>query len=111
MSCLTHQIDALRWFEGEVDKLYAVSCTVPEYMEGECIGAILCDMKSGAKAELTINWHSHISRDFKCEHVHVTGTKGEAYFCSGLGSFFRSMICAFVSTKYVNPVSLSAAKS
>lgn len=63
MSCLTHQIDALRWYGGEVQSVTSMSKVEPGRMEGESIGAVIAKM--------------------------VTGTKGEAYFMSGKGTFVK----------------------
>ena len=96
MSCLTHQIDALRWYGGEVDSLCCLTKTVPERMEGETIGAITARMESGALALLSINWHtqSHswdgTNKDgLWYEFNHVTGTRGEAYYMHGRGTFVK----------------------
>jgi len=92
MSCLTHQIDALRWFDGEVDTLGCMSFTAPERMEGECIGAIIAKMKSGALATLSINWYTTSNRSQNglwYEFIHVCGTDGEAYFMSEKGTYYK----------------------
>ncbi len=92
MSCLTHQIDSLRWYEGEVDQVTCMTKTEPTRMEGESIGAILAKMKSGALAMLSINWYtqSHEAPDgLWYEFNHVTGTKGEAYYMSGKGTYVK----------------------
>jgi UDP-N-acetyl-2-amino-2-deoxyglucuronate dehydrogenase len=92
MSCLTHQIDALRWFEGEIDTLSCMSVTEPERMEGECIGAITAKMKSGALATLSLNWYTTSNRTSNglwYELIHVCGTDGEAYFMSGKGTYYK----------------------
>ncbi|AJY75899.1 Gfo/Idh/MocA family protein [Paenibacillus beijingensis] len=92
MSCLTHQIDSLRWYGGEVENVTSMSKVVPERMEGEVIGGLLARMKSGALALLSINWHTQ-SHDAPnglwYEFNHVTGTKGEAYFMSGKGTYVK----------------------
>lgn len=92
MSCLTHQIDALRWFEGEIDSLACMSVTEPERMEGECIGAIIGKMRSGALATLSINWYTTSNRTRNglwYELIHVCGTDGEAYFMSDRGTYYK----------------------
>jgi UDP-N-acetyl-2-amino-2-deoxyglucuronate dehydrogenase len=87
MSCLTHQIDALRWMGGEIREVNSMTLTEPHRMEGECIGIVNAKMDSGSLALLSINWHtqSNDSRKFPLwyEFIHVTGTKGEAYFMQG----------------------------
>ncbi len=92
MSCLTHQIDALRWMGGEVESVAAMCKTVPARMEGEAIGAILAQMQSGALAQLTINWMTRSDwpregNKLWCELIHVTGSAGEAFYLTGKGSF------------------------
>lgn len=92
MSCLTHQIDGLRWYGGEVDQVTCLSVTRPERMEGEFAGVVVGKMRSGALAELSINWwtRSHNGPDsLWYEMVQVCGTKGEAYRMSGRGTFVR----------------------
>jgi predicted dehydrogenase len=92
MSCLTHQIDALRWYGGEIQSVTSMSKVEPDRMEGEAIGAIIAKMESGALALLSINWYtqSHNAPDgLWYEFNHVTGTKGEAYFMSGKGTFIK----------------------
>jgi len=92
MSCLTHQIDALRWIGGEVATVAAMSTTVPERMEGECIGVIAARMESGALAQLSINWYTTSNRTENglwYELIHICGTEGEAYFMTGKGTFYK----------------------
>ncbi|TNJ65985.1 Gfo/Idh/MocA family oxidoreductase [Paenibacillus hemerocallicola] len=92
MSCLTHQIDALRWYGGEVRSVTSMSKVEPGRMEGESIGAVIAKMESGALALLSINWYtqSHSAPDgLWYEFNHVTGTKGEAYYMSGKGTFVK----------------------
>lgn len=96
MSCLTHQIDALRWYGGEIDKVECMTKIVPSRMEGETIGVVTAQMKSGALALLSINWHtqSHswggdVKNGLWYEFNHVTGTRGEAYFMHGKGTFVK----------------------
>lgn len=92
MSCLTHQIDALRWYGGEVESVTCMAHARPDRMEGEFLGAILARMKSGAMAELSINWWTR-SRSgphaLWYEMVQVCGTKGEAYTMNDRGTFAR----------------------
>lgn len=92
MSCLTHQIDGLRWYAGEVDSVTCMTKTIPSRMKGETIGVITARMQSGALAQVTINWatHSGGSREGNSlwgEFNHVTGSRGEAYYLSGQGTF------------------------
>lgn len=92
MSCLTHQIDALRWYGGEVDAVTCMTKSDPARMEGEFLGVIAARMASGALAELAINWWTSANRDDRglwYEMVHVCGTGGEAYTMSGRGSFIK----------------------
>ncbi|MFD0715920.1 Gfo/Idh/MocA family protein [Paenibacillus sp. GCM10027626] len=92
MSCLTHQIDSLRWYEGEVDQVTCMTKTEPDRMEGESIGAVMAKMQSGALALLSINWYTqshHAPDGLWYEFNHVTGTKGEAYFMSGKGTYVK----------------------
>ncbi|MDH7569514.1 MAG: Gfo/Idh/MocA family oxidoreductase, partial [Armatimonadota bacterium] len=48
MSCLTHQIDALRWYGGEVQSVTCMTHVLPERMEGETVGVMAARMASGA---------------------------------------------------------------
>jgi predicted dehydrogenase len=92
MSCLTHQIDALRWYGGEVDSVNCMTRTTPERMEGEFLGLVNARMKSGALAELSINWWTRSNSGTNSlwyEMVQVCGTKGEAYRMSGKGTFVK----------------------
>lgn len=92
MSCLVHQIDALRWYGGEVDSVTSMTKVIPERMEGEFLGVIIAKMLSGAIAELSINWWTQSHRGENClwyEMVQVCGTKGEAYSMSGRGTFIK----------------------
>lgn len=92
MSCLTHQIDGLRWYGGEVDAVTCMTKTIPERMEGEFMGMILAKMKSGALAELSINWWTRSNtggNSLWYEMVQVCGTKGEAYRMTGKGTFIK----------------------
>lgn len=90
MSCLTHQIDALRWYGGEVTEVTAMTRVVPERMEGESIGVVLARLASGALAQLTINWMTRANtapNGLWYELNHVTGSRGEAYYQAGRGTF------------------------
>jgi predicted dehydrogenase len=90
MSCLTHQIDALRWYGGEVRSVTCMTKVIPERMEGESLGVIAAQMASGALAQLSINWwtSSHAAGNgLWYEMVQACGTVGEAYYMSGRGTF------------------------
>lgn len=90
MSCLTHQIDSLRWYGGEVESVTCMTKTIPDRMEGEALGVMAARMASGALAQLSINWmtHSHnAGNGLWYEMVQTCGTKGEAYYMSGRGTF------------------------
>jgi UDP-N-acetyl-2-amino-2-deoxyglucuronate dehydrogenase len=92
MSCLTHQIDALRWYGGEVESVTCMTQVRPERLEGEVAGAILARMRSGAMAELSINWWTTSDRGDNAlwyELVQVCGTWGEAYRMEGRGTFIK----------------------
>ncbi|MHB1483512.1 MAG: Gfo/Idh/MocA family protein [Saccharofermentanales bacterium] len=89
ISCLTHQIDALRWYGGEVDNIVCKAKVIPEKMEGEVIGTILADMVSGAFAQLSINWSTKSAGNIWYELVQVCGSKGEAYF-NNKGTFLKT---------------------
>jgi predicted dehydrogenase len=92
MSCLTHQIDALRWFGGEVDSVNCMSKVMPERMQGECIGSVLARMASSAIAQLSINWWTTSNRSQNglwYELIHVCGTEGEVYYMSGKGTYLK----------------------
>lgn len=92
MSCLTHQIDSLRWYGGEIDSVTSMTQVDPNRMEGESIGAILARMQSGALALLSINWQtqsSHSPNGLWYEFNHVTGTRGEAYYLHGKGTYVK----------------------
>ena len=93
MSCLTHQIDALRWYGGEVASVTCMTKTIPERMEGESLGVIAAKMKSGALANLAINWVTRSNdggpNSLWYEMVHVCGSRGEAYYMSAKGAFAR----------------------
>jgi predicted dehydrogenase len=91
MSCLTHQIDALRWYGGEVASVTCMTHVVPERMEGESMGVMAATMKSGALANLSINWYTRSHRagpdQLWYELVQVCGRRAEAYYMSGRGTF------------------------
>lgn len=92
MSCLTHQIDALRWLGGEAERVTCMTKCVPERMDGELIGVLAATMKSGALAHLAINWETRSQsgpNELWYEMAHVTGSAGEAYYMSGRGTFVR----------------------
>lgn len=92
MSCLTHQIDGLRWYGGEVERINCMTRSMPERMEGEFLGLVTAQMKSGALAELSINWWTRSNTGANAlwyEMVQVCGTKGEAYRMSGRGTFVK----------------------
>jgi predicted dehydrogenase len=90
MSCLTHQIDLLRHFGGEVKRVSCMTKTIPSRMQGEAIGVIVAEMCGGALAHLSINW---MTRSNNCpnglwyEMVHVVGSRGEAYWMAEKGTF------------------------
>ena len=90
MSCLTHQIDSLRWYGGEVSSVTCMTKVLPERMEGEALGVMAAQMESGALAQLSINWWTRsnaVRNGLWYEMVQVCGTKGEAYYTSGKGTF------------------------
>lgn len=104
MSCLTHQIDALRWMGGEVAEVNCMTVVEPSRMLGECTGVISAKMKSGALALLSINWYTQSNLDVKnrlwYEFNHVCGTKGEAYYMHGKGTFFKSSVPCGNASEY-----------
>jgi predicted dehydrogenase len=92
MSCLTHQIDALRWMGGEVASVNCMTKVIPERMEGEFLGLMNARMHSGALAELRINWWTDSRSGDNAlwyEMIQVCGTKGEAYTMDNRGTFVR----------------------
>lgn len=92
MSCLTHQIDALRWYGGEVASVSCMTQVIPERMEGEFLGIINARMASGALAELSINWWTRSRSGPNAlwyEMVQVCGTRGEAYYMSDRATYVR----------------------
>lgn len=96
MSCLTHQIDALRWYLGEVACVSCMTKVVPSRMEGESIGVITAQMRSGVLALLSINWYTKSNDGGEkaknrlwYEFNHICGTEGEAYFMHGKGTFVK----------------------
>jgi predicted dehydrogenase len=93
MSCLTHQIDALRWYAGEFDCVTCMTRVTPDRMEGESLGVILATLADGALAELSINWRTRSHVGENClwyEMVHACGTRGEAYYMSNRGGHSSS---------------------
>jgi len=92
MSCLTHQIDALRWYGGEVSEVTCLTNIRPERMQGEFLGVVVGRMQSGALAELSINWWTTQNKGANrlwYELVQVCGTHGEAYRMDGRGTFLH----------------------
>ena len=92
LSCLTHQIDALRWYGGEVESVSCMSRSDPSRMEGEFLGVVTAGMRPGALAELAISWWTSAATDKNglwYEMVHVSGTGGEAYTMTGHGAFVK----------------------
>jgi len=92
MSCLTHQIDALRWYAGEFATVTCMTCERPERMQGEFLGVVTGKLKSGALAELSINWWTKSNQGENrlwYEMVQACGTRGEAYRMDGRGTFIR----------------------
>lgn len=90
MSCLTHQIDMLRWCGGEIASVSAVARSIPSRMEGETVGVVIGNMASGAIAQLSINWftRSNAAHDgLWYELIHACGAKGEAYYMSNRGTY------------------------
>lgn len=90
MSCLTHQIDSLRWYGGEIGSVVCMTKVLPERMEGESLGVIAARMASGALAQLSINWFTRsngAANGLWYEMVQVCGRGGEAYYMSGKGTF------------------------
>ncbi len=87
MSCLTHQIDALRWFGGAVASVTVMSKVVPWRMEGESLGIVVARMASGALAHVEINWATRggwsKQHALPGEFIHITGSRGEAYYVCG----------------------------
>ena len=93
MSCLTHQIDALRWYGGDATQVTCMTKTLPKRMAGETIGVVTAQMASGALAQLSINWMTRSNakeNGLWYEMVQVCGTEGEAYFMHGEGTFALS---------------------
>lgn len=94
MSCLTHQIDALRWYAGEFDTVTCMTRVTPDRMEGESLGVIIATLANGALAELSINWRTRSNVGEDClwyEMVHACGTKGEVYYMSNKGGTFLKL--------------------
>jgi UDP-N-acetyl-2-amino-2-deoxyglucuronate dehydrogenase len=89
MSCLTHQIDALRWYGGEVASVTSMTHTIPARMEGEFAGIMAARMASGALAQLSINWWTRSNgtpNGLWYELNHACGPRGEAYYMHGKGT-------------------------
>ncbi len=92
MSCLTHQIDGLRWYAGEVREVACMTRVTPDRMAGESLGVVLATLSDGALAELSINWRtrSHQGQNsLWYEMVQACGTYGEVYRMSGRGTFVK----------------------
>ncbi len=93
MSCLTHQIDSLRWYAGEFESITCMTKTMKERMEGECVGIMAGHLTSGALAQLSINWWTQSNvpdtNGLWYELIHVCGTKGEAYYMTHKGTFVK----------------------
>lgn len=104
MSCLTHQIDALRWYEGEVASVTAMSQVDPARMEGEFAGVLVAKTRSDALVNMSINWWTRSNgvswtatgekredtfNGLWYEMNQCCGTKGEAYFMYGKGTFVK----------------------
>ena len=92
MSCLTHQIDALRWYADEFASVACMTRVTPDRMEGESLGVIIATLQNGALAELSINWRTHSNtgeNSLWYEMVQACGTQGEAYYTAGRGTFVR----------------------
>jgi predicted dehydrogenase len=100
MSCLTHQIDALRWYGGEISSVTCTGKVLPDRMEGESIALLACEMEDGAMAQLSINWTTRSGIDplraelaafaedgLWYEMTQICGDLGEAYYISGRGVF------------------------
>ncbi len=91
MSCLTHQLDGLRWFAGEVDSVNCMCKVIPSRMEGETVGVVSAVMRSGALAQVAINWATRSGWGgpdrLWGEFNHATGSKGEIYYLDGKGTF------------------------
>lgn len=100
MSCLTHQIDALRWYGGEISSVTCTGKVLPDRMEGESIALLACEMADGALAQLSINWTTRSGIDplraelaglaedgLWYEMIQICGDLGEAYYISGRGVF------------------------
>ena len=92
ISCLTHQIDALRWFGGEVAAVACMTKVLPERMEGDTAAVMTATMASGALANLSINWFTTVNMEGSglfCELIHVCGDKGEAYYTETGGTRYK----------------------
>jgi len=91
MSCLTHQIDALRWLCGEVKDIACMTKTLPGRMEGETAAVMTAAMASGALANLSINWFTttNAAPGLFCELIHICGDRGEVYYTSEGGAYYK----------------------
>lgn len=100
LSCLTHQIDALRWYGGDIKSVWCSGRILPDRMDGESIATMACDMADGSLAQLSINWATRsgvdtLNHDLKqytknglwYELVQICGNLGEAYYLAGKGIY------------------------
>ncbi len=74
---MPHRLDLLRWFGGEVEKVYGLTFEMPERMEGPVSAVALMRMRSGATGEVTAVWAC--ANPAWYEGAWVYGTKGSAY--------------------------------
>lgn len=95
-SCMTHQVDGLRWLCGEPETVYAVHHILPERMEGDCAGFVTMRMKSGAFGTVNINWmtqiggvYSNINNRLWYELNHICGEKGDIYYIHRYGTWLK----------------------
>lgn len=89
MSCLTHQLDLMRWYAGNVARVGCLSLTLPAAMEGEVIGVVPLRFSSGAIGDAVINWHVQgtlptVAGGLWYELVWLTGTEGNLHTLGGL---------------------------
>lgn len=87
MSCLTHQLDLIRWYGGEVAQVGCVSLTLPDRMEGEIIGVVPLRFASGAVGDAVINWHMQghgLPGGLWTEHVWLSGRDGNIHNWNGV---------------------------
>jgi len=96
MSCMTHQLDALRWMCGEAESVYCVSQRNENKMEGDCADVATFRMESGAIAVASISWMTTVSNFLNAhkntlwyEFNHICGEKGDVYFMHGKGTFLK----------------------